>query len=167
MILGHDVPTLLDFVQHPQPQNHMPSHEHIIPFESHCVGEASRELKLLRDELEGDTQSKSCNVVTRAQRAKETLGELPFYEAELKAGPERLQKSKARRRRDKFLGAPRESVEQIQPPLIDGIDIDIPPDVGILQGKDPTLKQWFEKVSEVDEVRQESADCLEEVTYLE
>ncbi|KAK1904730.1 GLC7-interacting protein 4 [Dissostichus eleginoides] len=36
-------------------------------------------------EVNSDTQIKMCNVATRAQMAKATLGELPFYNSELKA----------------------------------------------------------------------------------
>lgn len=46
-------------------------------------------------EASSGTQSKSCNVVTRTQSVKETLRELPFYKAELKAGPVKLQRTKA------------------------------------------------------------------------
>lgn len=81
-------------------------------------------------EASSGTQSKFCNVVTRTQSVKETLRELPFYKAELKAGPVKLQRTKAQKRGDKFLGAPRERVEFPQPN--DSLDFDIPPDVGAL-----------------------------------
>lgn len=46
----------------------------------------------------------ACNIViTRAQKAKNTLVELPFYDAELQSKPSKQPKSKALRRREKLL----------------------------------------------------------------
>ncbi|CAJ1064641.1 uncharacterized protein LOC114153287 [Xyrichtys novacula] len=159
VILGLDVPTLLDLVQDPQKQSPLPT---VCDEVLEIPGEPEP-LQVKSGENSG-TEVKECHVVTRAQSARNTLSELPFYEAELEVGVEKLRRSRVQKRRDTFLGAPREKDEipQPSPPL----DVDIPLNVGELQRKDPTLQRWFQKVSKVDGVSQGSAGCLEEVTYM-
>lgn len=41
------------------------------------------------------------------------------------------------------------------------LDYDIPSDIGALQKEDPTLKPWFEKVTEQDGIRTAKASCLD------
>lgn len=44
------------------------------------------------------------------------------------------------------------------------LELDIPPDISSLQRADPSLKSWFDKVSEVD--GQAEVDVLADATYV-
>lgn len=87
-------------------------------------------------------------VTTRAQSSREVLKELPFFGVELETGRARLSKSKAERRREKWKGTARLKTEEPSQPSTP-VGLDLPPDYGTLQKEDPTLKPWFEKVTEV------------------
>lgn len=88
---------------------------------------------------------KSCHVVTTAQRAKGALEDLPFFGEELEAQPDKTRKSKAHRRREKFEGQGGKGTGEVLKPT-NLCDFAIPPDIGALQKKDPTLTPWFDKV---------------------
>lgn len=45
------------------------------------------------------------------------------------------------------------------------IDFEFPPDLSSLQKQDSTLKQWFEKVTEVEGVQKNNSSCLDDATY--
>ncbi|CAI5642675.1 unnamed protein product [Oreochromis niloticus] len=103
-------------------------------------------------------------ITTRAQSANDPLKELPFYDEELEVSPAKPAKSRAQRRRDKFRGSSRlEGIDQ-SPNL--PLELDIPPDISSLQQADPTLKSWFDKVSEVDGQVQGKVDVLADATYV-
>lgn len=47
-----------------------------------------------------------------------------------------------------------------------GLDFAIPSDLGSLQRQDSNLKQWFDKVGEIDGVKLNTVSCLDEDTYV-
>lgn len=63
------------------------------------------------------------------------------------------------------MGAARKETEDPAKPA-GLLDFDIPPDVGLLQKQDATLKPWFEKVTEVEGVKQNNPSCLDDATYV-
>lgn len=154
VVLGNDVPTLYDLVQRAEGESDSCGVEAKLT--------AGTDLSQLPNEvlLKPDTLPvKPCNVITRAQSAKGVLRELPFFGEDWEAGPVKPPKSRAQKRREKMLGAPREQTEGPTKPS--GMpDFDFPPDLGKLQREDPTLRQWFERVTEVEGVKQGSASCL-------
>lgn len=52
------------------------------------------------------------------------------------------------------------------PTVFDLLEFSVPSDVGGLQSDDPTLKSWFEKITEIDAIQQGQVSCLEEAVYL-
>lgn len=99
------------------------------------------------------SQVQSCNAVTRAQSARADFSELPFADADVVLACEKRHKSKKKRGKLKFWGSV-ESRQVEQLPLPEGpLKVIIPEDIVELQKKDFTLQHWFQKVSEVDGVR--------------
>lgn len=97
-----------------------------------------------------DKAHTSCSVViTRAQKAKNMLEEMPFYHAELDQSPVNLRKTKAQKRREKFLGSATKKFDIFKEPS-HFIDFKIPSDIAALQSVDPKSRFWFDKVSEVE-----------------
>ncbi|XP_023180303.1 uncharacterized protein LOC111605792 [Xiphophorus maculatus] len=148
VILGLDVPTLTDLVSNTaaghltQTDGHEGSQvktQNTTLFQKHVPIVAGAELS-----------SPICSLVTtRAQAVQNSLKELPFYDVELEVGGVKPSKSRAQRRKEKFLGSARMEVEgKMKPcPLF---DFDIPSDISAHQRSDPTLKPWFDKVTEVE-----------------
>ncbi|ROL48366.1 hypothetical protein DPX16_4192 [Anabarilius grahami] len=100
------------------------------------------------------SQVQSCYAVTQAQSARADFSELPFADVDLEGGCEKRRKSKKERRKLKFQGSvASRQVEQL--PLLEGpLNMTIPAAIAELQKKDPTLQDWFQKVSEVDGARE-------------
>lgn len=154
VILGSDVPVLFDLI-------------HLAKNKSQLNGQnsVSAEAQGVERHLVGNIHA-SCNMaITRAQGAKNTLEELPFYHAELDGGPVRPQKTRAQKRREKFLVSSKNLCEVIKEPS-EAIDFEIPSDVAALQRADPKLKVWFDKVTEVEGDKLHTADCLADTTYI-
>lgn len=108
----------------------------------------------------------SCYAGTRAQSARADFSELPLADVDFEGGCEKRRKSKKERRKLKFQGSV-ESRQVDQLPLPEGpLNTTIPEDIAELQIKDPTLQDWFQKVSEVDGVRKDNVSCLREETYI-
>ncbi|CAL9691326.1 unnamed protein product [Knipowitschia caucasica] len=101
----------------------------------------------------------SVNVLTRAQKAKAILEELPFWEEELEALPGKSRKPKAQKRQEKFAGSPREDTQLPKP--LSPVEFGIPADIGTLQKRDISLKPWFENVSN----QQRGIKRLDETEY--
>lgn len=161
VILGLDVPTLLDLVHNGEAKN--------LNFANDLQETESPEVDSFGQA--SDRQANLgpllpvCNLVTtRAQKARNPLKELPFFDVELEAGSVKPTKSRAQRRRDKFLGSARPEVEQHMKPA-QFLEFDVPSDISALQQTDPTLKPWFDKVSEVEGKKQGRTDVLAEATY--
>uniref|UniRef100_A0A669D272 Gypsy retrotransposon integrase-like protein 1 n=1 Tax=Oreochromis niloticus TaxID=8128 RepID=A0A669D272_ORENI len=154
VILGLDIPTLLDLVS-----NEVPGHLHTV--------HVDQDHNLQKQDIILQAQPESAIpslIITRAQSANDPLKELPFYDEELEVSPAKPSKSRAQRRRDKFRGSSRlEGVDQ-SPNL--PLELDIPPDISSLQQADPSLKSWFHKVSEVDGQVQGKVDVLADATYV-
>lgn len=75
-------------------------------------------------------------------------------------------KSKKERRKIKFQGSG-ESRQVEQLPVPEGfLGMTIPEDIAELQKKYVTLQDWFQKVSEVDGVRNDNVSCLREERYI-
>uniref|UniRef100_A0A669EUZ0 Gypsy retrotransposon integrase-like protein 1 n=1 Tax=Oreochromis niloticus TaxID=8128 RepID=A0A669EUZ0_ORENI len=154
VILGLDIPTLLDLVS-----NEVPGHVHTV--------QVDQDHNLQKQDIILQAQPESAIpslITTRAQSANDPLKELPFYDEELEVSPAKPAKSRAQRRRDKFRGSSRlEGIDQ-SPNL--PLELDIPPDISSLQQADPSLKSWFDKVSEVDGQVQGKVDVLADATYV-
>lgn len=157
VILGNDVPILYDLVHQPVCRSGWNSGE---------VHSSEADFKVPQSEVEPVTLPvKPCNVTTRAQSREGVLRELPFWGVDWETGPVKPTKSRAQKRREKLMGAPRKGIDSYKPP--GGIDFEFPPDLGTLQRQDSTLKEWFEKVTEVDGVKQNNPSCLADATYIE
>ncbi|XP_045898329.1 zinc finger protein 18-like, partial [Micropterus dolomieu] len=160
-LTSRNVPTLLDLVHNGEAKN--------LNFANDLKEAESPEVDSLGQA--GDRQANLgpllpvCNLVTtRAQKARNPLKELPFFDVELEAGSVKPTKSRAQRRRDKFLGSARPEVEQHMKPA-QFLELDVPSDISALQQTEPTLKPWFDKVSEVEGKKQGRTDVLAEATY--
>ena len=150
VILGKDVPTLLDLIHNSQSSGKDVTGP---------PGEPAR-FKPAAESVH------TCNlVITRAQTAGTVLRELPYFGVELETRPGKPVKSKAQRRREKLQGTARKGLEELSTPECP-LDSVIPPDVGSLQREDSTLKPWFEKVTEMEGVKQANAGFREEATYV-
>lgn len=148
VILGNDVPTLLDLMKNLE-----------------CKREAQSSSQDVTELMAPMTELvQPCHMVTTRAQTAGTLRELPFFGEELESGPVKSLKSKAQRRREKLLGTAKKGLKELSAPdcVLDG---EIPADLGSLQREDSTLKPWFEKVTEVG-VRQGNVGCLEEATYV-
>ncbi|KAL7825587.1 hypothetical protein SRHO_G00340830 [Serrasalmus rhombeus] len=110
-------------------------------------------LESLVPEAEGSEQVKICNVVTRARVIKDSWKELPFADSVIESEPVKVPKSRRERRREKVRGTELSGEDVLPAPPVT-IDMQIPEDIVQLQKVDPTLQGWFQKVSEVDGVRQ-------------
>jgi len=165
VILGNDIPTLLDLVQ--QTDNEKPIALTTVAQEVQSLGQEHRVAPLVDTAVVSFTEtSNPCVMVTtRAQSEKEVLRELPFFGVELETGRVKLPKSKAERRREKLRGTARKERDELTKPN-HPLDVDLPPDIGTLQREDPTLKPWFEKVTEIEGVRQGNPSFLDEATYV-
>lgn len=164
VILGNDVPTLLDLVQQTDIK---PITLNSVIKTAQNPEQESREAPLAEAAPVpvAGTPKPCIMVTTRAQSSGEILRELPFFGVELETGQVRLSKSKAERRREKLRGTPRKETGELAKPS-HPLDLDLPPDVGTLQKTDPTLKSWFEKVTEVEGVKQGNPGCLDEATFV-
>uniref|UniRef100_A0A672S065 SCAN box domain-containing protein n=1 Tax=Sinocyclocheilus grahami TaxID=75366 RepID=A0A672S065_SINGR len=112
------------------------------------------------------SQVQSCYEVTRAQSARADFSELPFADVDVEAACEKRHKSKKERRKLKFGGSV-ENRQVEEQPLPEGpLNVIIPEDIVELQKKDSTLQDWFQKVSEVDGVRNDIVSCLMEEKYI-
>ena len=80
-------------------------------------GPSNQEVGSLDLETHLGCSSPICDlIITRAQKASNPLKELPFYDEELESGPVQPKKSRAKRRREKFLGSTRsQHVQRIKP----------------------------------------------------
>ncbi|XP_062421516.1 uncharacterized protein LOC134132872 [Pungitius pungitius] len=106
-----------------------------------------------------------CYAVTRAQRAIADLQEMPFADVDFDVPVEKRRKSKKERRKCKFEGSMKAGGEEL--PLPDcAVNMTIPEDIGEMQRNDPTLQDWFQKVSVVDGVRKEGGSALMEEKYI-
>lgn len=137
VILGNDVPTLLDLMSHTNPKGN----------ENGNVPEKSK------------SDQNPVNVLTRAQKVKAIFEELPFCDEEFETLPAKARKTKTQRRQEKFVNAPKMQNNFEKP--CGPVDFDIPVDIGALQKQDPSLKVWFEKVS-----NQGEAKGLDEARYV-
>ncbi|XP_041844148.1 uncharacterized protein LOC121641869 [Melanotaenia boesemani] len=156
VILGLDVPTLLDLVHNAKAETQDIANDQEV--QSNNYG-----LDLTLDP--GFTGPSYSYVTTRAQKVINPLKELPFYNDELESGPCRPVKSRAERRRDKFLGSAK--LENVQPGRpSQSLDFDVPSDISGLQRADPTLKPWFDRVSEVNGNKLGKVDVLADATYV-
>ncbi|KAL6457906.1 hypothetical protein MHYP_G00331360 [Metynnis hypsauchen] len=99
-------------------------------------------------------KSQQCLVMTRAQRAREALAELPFHDSETEVGSCKPVKTKAQRRRERLLRSAQVDQEEPLPRPETPLDLPIPSNIATLQSQDPTLQPWLNKVSEIDGVRQ-------------
>ncbi|KAL6485144.1 hypothetical protein MHYP_G00071890 [Metynnis hypsauchen] len=99
-------------------------------------------------------KSQQCLVMTRAQRAREALAELPFHDSETEVGSCKPVKTKAQRRRERLLRSAQVDKEEPLPRPETPLDLPIPSNIATLQSQDPTLQPWLNKVSEIDGVRQ-------------
>lgn len=104
-------------------------------------------------------------MTTRAQKARNTLEELPFYHTDLEASPVQQLKSRAQGGRETVLATAREHVKKAVKPC-QTLDFHIASDIAALQQADPALKTWFDKVSEAENEKQGRPDCLEDATYV-
>lgn len=105
--------------------------------------------------------AKACQVVTRSQGTLDGLDELPYFREEWEAQPGKSRKLRAQRRRDKYAGQVRkENAELPKPTSL--LDFDFPSDVSILQKEDPSLRPWFEKVTEVEGDKQGQISFMQE-----
>ncbi|KAF4097845.1 hypothetical protein G5714_021853 [Onychostoma macrolepis] len=104
--------------------------------------------------------------ITRAQSARADFNELPFADADVELAGEKRRKSKKERRKLKFEGSV-ESRQVEELPLPEGpLNMIIPEEIAELQRKDSTVQDWFQKVSEVDGVRNDIVSCLMEEKYI-
>ncbi|KAL4007856.1 hypothetical protein ACER0C_001708 [Sarotherodon galilaeus] len=97
VILGLDIPTLLDLVS-----NEVPGHLNTV--------HVDQDHNLQKQDIILQAQPESAIpslITTRAQSANDPLKELPFYDEELEVSPAKPAKSRAQRRRDKFRGSSR------------------------------------------------------------
>lgn len=136
VILGNDVPTLLDLMSVSNP--------------SEIANGETENTKV--------EQMNSVNVLTRAQKANANWEELPFWGEEFEVLPGKPRKTKAQKRQEKFANSPKE--QNVEKPS-NSVDLDIPTDIGALQKQDPSLKCLFEKVSNRGETK-----CLDESKYV-
>ncbi len=159
-VLGHDVLTLLDLIQQARQEKRLIREGHVDSMVQAPVQEAQQ------NQPNPQPAATACNIVTtRAQKAESTLKELPFFHTEFELGPVRQRKSKAQRRREKLLAAARDQCEGAAQPS-QPLDFQIPSNIAALQQADPTLKQWFGRVSEVEGVSQGKPNCLADATYV-
>ncbi|KAK7889409.1 hypothetical protein WMY93_024969 [Mugilogobius chulae] len=141
VILGNDIPTLLDLM----------SQSNVLEGEKVCNPVTEKPTV---------EPVNSVNVLTRAQKAKANFEELPFWEEEFEALPGKARKPKAKRRKEKFAGSPKEESQCSKP--LSPVEFEIPTDIGALQKQDPSLKPWLEKASG----QQGENKCLDETKYV-
>ncbi|XDV11138.1 hypothetical protein PO909_000156 [Leuciscus waleckii] len=106
-----------------------------------------------------------CYAVTRAQSAIADLNEMPFAGVDFEIAVEKRRTSKKERRKRKFEGSVKEQVEELPLPECP-LNMTIPEDIAEVQKNDPTLQDWFQKVSVVDGVRKEVGSCLMDEKYI-
>lgn len=83
----------------------------------------------------------------------------------MEVGQVKPSKSRALRRRDTFLCSVKpENVQQINPRQF--LEFDVPSDIALLHQADPTLKAWFDNVSEVEGKKQSRVDVLADATHV-
>ncbi|XP_028253710.1 uncharacterized protein LOC114429061 [Parambassis ranga] len=167
VILGNDVPILLDLLQ--QIDNDKPiqlrlgTSEKLGSLEYEGMGSACAAGPVMLH-TNTATANPCVMVTTRAQASEDLFRELPFCGEEIETRKLRVPKSKAQRRREKWSGTYEKGIEDISKPS-QPLDVDLPADVGTLQKQDPTLQPWFQKVTEVEGVKQGNPGCLEDATY--
>ncbi|XP_078793179.1 uncharacterized protein LOC144987743 [Oryzias latipes] len=154
VILGRDVPLLFDLIQ-----------------QAHAKmdgGVCETSVQAQRKPVGSDHQHavSLCNIVTtRANAARNLLEELPFHNTELEISPVKVRKSRAQRRREKFLATVETQCDdEKQPSHV--LDFQVPADIAALQRADPRLKVWFDKVSEIEGQKTGRVECLTDKIYL-
>ncbi|KAL3999724.1 growth arrest and DNA-damage-inducible protein [Sarotherodon galilaeus] len=157
VILGNDIPTLFDLIHQSDYDPQMSAEKDI-----QGLGDESGSSLSLDMTVE---PFKPCHVVTRAQSAKEMMQELPFFEESLETEPGKIRKSRAQKRSEKFKGSGEKGTALFPKPN-NQLEFDVPSDLGALQRSDPTLKPWFEKVTEVEGASQGQVSCLVDTVYL-
>ncbi|KAL7854953.1 hypothetical protein SRHO_G00171430 [Serrasalmus rhombeus] len=110
-------------------------------------------------------KTQQCMIMTRAQSAREALAELPFKDS-VEVNFSKPTKPKAQRRREKFLRSTLVDQEEPLSKPETPVDLVIPSNISTLQGQDPTLQPWFNKVSEIDGVKQKGKGITEEAYVL-
>ncbi|KAL6469081.1 hypothetical protein MHYP_G00226050 [Metynnis hypsauchen] len=110
-------------------------------------------------------KTQQCMIMTKAQSAREALAELPFKDSE-EVNFSKPTKPKAQKRREKFLRSALVDQEEPMPKPETPVDLDIPSNISTLQSQDPTLQPWFNKVSEIDWVKQKGKELTEEAYVL-
>uniref|UniRef100_A0A8C8DU52 SCAN box domain-containing protein n=1 Tax=Oryzias sinensis TaxID=183150 RepID=A0A8C8DU52_9TELE len=159
VILGKDLPTLCDLIHH--------SDSNLIAGTSNNEGASVTLIEPFGVEIKTGQEpepSNSCFVVTRSQSVKEALREMPFFDEELEA-QFKPRKTRSEKRREKFKGQWMQVQSELPKP-IEGMEFNIPTDIGTLQKEDPTLKAWWDKVTETDGLPQGQVSCLDEVQYV-
>ncbi|KAG1936463.1 zinc finger and SCAN domain-containing protein [Pimephales promelas] len=106
-----------------------------------------------------------CYAVTRAQSAIADFKEMPFDGVDIEVAVGKRRTSKKERRKRKFEGSGKEQVEELPLPEC-SLDMTIPEDIAEVQKNDPTLQDWFQKVSVVDSVRKKVGSCLVDEEYI-
>ncbi|KAG1950280.1 zinc finger and SCAN domain-containing protein [Pimephales promelas] len=106
-----------------------------------------------------------CYAVTRAQSAIADFKEMPFAGVDIEVAVGKRRTSKKERRKRKFEGSGKEQVEELPLPEC-SLDMIIPEDIAEVQKNDPTLQDWFQKVSVVDGVRKKVGLCLVDEEYI-
>ncbi|KAG1926960.1 hypothetical protein F2P79_024577 [Pimephales promelas] len=106
-----------------------------------------------------------CYAVTRAQSAIADFKEMPFAGVDIEVAVGKRRTSKKERRKRKFEGRGKEQVEELPLPEC-SLDMTIPEDIAEVQKNDPTLQDWFQKVSVVDGVRKKVGSCLVDEEYI-
>lgn len=105
VVLGHAVPTLLDLLEQARSEMQLIR-------EGHVEGTEAPVQEVEQHQPHPQPVVTACNIVTtRAQKAKNTLEELPFFHADLESGPVKQHKSGVQRRREKLLAMAREQCE--------------------------------------------------------